>query len=91
MTDQLCLRGGGRADEGSVTVPLSRFDIGYDEMTMDNMRLMDIRLTAENAGTVTIERLGDAVADDGDMMDAVTYTVEVTNDLSESNSSPRLW
>ena len=69
---------------GSVTVPLSRFDIGYDEMTMDNMRLMDIRLVAENAGTVTIERLGDAMADDGDMMDAVTYTVEVTNDLSES-------
>ena len=68
--------------EGSVTVPLSRFDIGHDEGTMD------IRLTAENAGTVTIERLGDPVAEDGDMMDAVTYTVEVTNDLSDELFAP---
>ena len=53
----------------SVTVPLSRFDIGDDEETMDGAQLMDIRLVAENAGTVTIERLGDAMADDT-MMDA---------------------
>lgn len=62
----------------SVMVPLSRFDIGHDEMEVD------IRLVGENAGTATIERLGDAMVDGGDMMDAVTYTVEVMNDLSES-------
>lgn len=61
-----------------VLVPLSRFDIGYDEMEMD------IRLVGENAGTVTIERVGNAVVDDGGMMDAVTYAVEVMNHLSES-------
>ena len=63
---------------GSVTVPLSRFDIGYDEMTMD------IRLVAENAGTVTIERVGDAMAGNGGIVDTVTYTIEVRNNLSES-------
>ena len=63
--------------EGSVTVPLFRFDIGYDEGEMD------IRLVAENAGTVTIERIGEAMADDGGMMDPVPYTIEVMNDLSE--------
>ena len=63
--------------EGSVTVPLSRFDIGHDEGDMD------IRLVAENAGTVTIERIGDAMAADGGMMDPVAYTIEVMNDLSE--------
>ena len=68
--------------EEPVTVPLSRFDIGHDEMEMD------IRLVAENAGTVTIERVGDAMADDDDMMDAVTYTVEVMNGLSDEPLAP---
>ena len=69
----------------TITVPLSRFDIGYDEMDMDNMRLMEISLVGENAGTVTIERLGEAMADDGEMMDpAAAYTVEVTNELELS-------
>ena len=63
--------------EGSVTVPLFRFDIGHDEGEMD------IRLVAENAGTVTIERIGDAMAADGGMTDPVSYTIEVMNDLSE--------
>ena len=63
--------------EGSVTVPLFRFDIGYDEGDMD------IQLVDENAGTVTIERIGDAMVEDEDMMDPVTYTIEVMNDLSE--------
>ena len=63
--------------EGSVTVPLFRFDIGYDEGDMD------IRLVDENAGTVTIERIGDAMAEDGDMMDPVAYTIEVMNGLPE--------
>ena len=54
--------------EGSVTVSLSRFDIGHDEETMD------IRLTAENAGTVTIERVGDAMADDTMMEETATYS-----------------
>ena len=74
--------------EGSVTVPLSRFDIGYDEMTMDNMRLMEISLVAENAGTVMIERIGDAMAEDVDMMDTATYHVEVMNDLAEEFFAP---
>ena len=65
-----------------VTVPLSRFDIGYDEGTME------IRLTAENAGTVTIERIGDERAVGSDMMDAATYALEVTNDLSEEFFAP---
>ena len=73
--------------EGPVTVPLSRFDIGYDEMTMDNMRLMAISLVAENAGTVTIERIGDAMAGD-DMMDTAMYTVKVMNDLAEEFFAP---
>ena len=63
--------------EGAVTVPLSRFDIGHDEGEMD------IRLIAENAGTATIERIGDAMAAGGDMKYAVTYSVEVVNGLSE--------
>lgn len=67
----------------TITVPLSRFDIGYDEMTMDNMRLMEISLVGENAGTVRIERLGEMAAE-VDMMDAANYTVEVTNELTES-------
>ena len=70
--------------DGSVTVPLSRFDIGYDEMSMDNMRLMEISLVAENAGTVTIERAGEDTVDNGDTMESRTYTVEVTNNLTES-------
>ena len=68
--------------EGSVTVPLSRFDIGYDEKTMD------ISLVGENAGTVTIERLGEPMMDDGDMMVTATYTVEVMNDLAEEFFAP---
>ena len=73
----------------SITVPLSRFDIGYDEMTMDNMRLMEISLVGENAGTVTIERLGESMADDGGMMGyPATYTVEVTNELSDELLAP---
>ena len=73
----------------SITVPLSRFDIGYDEMTMDEMRLMEISLVGENSGTVTIERLGEAMADDGAMMGyAATYTVEVTNELSDELFAP---
>lgn len=73
----------------SITVPLSRFDIGYDEMTMDNMRLMEISLVGENAGTVTIERLGEDIADDGGMMGyPATYTVEVTNELSDELLAP---
>ena len=73
----------------TITVPLSRFDIGYDEMTMDEMRLMEISLVGENSGTVTIERLGEAMADDGAMMGyAATYTVEVTNELSDELFAP---
>ena len=73
----------------SITVPLSRFDIGYDEMDMDGMRLMEISLVGENAGTVRIERLGETMADDGDMMDyAATYTVEVTNELADELFAP---
>lgn len=67
---------------GSVTVPLSRFDIGYDEMTRE------IRLVAENVGTVTIERIGGEMADDGDMTETATYTVEVMNGLSEEFFAP---
>ena len=63
-------------------VPLSRFDIGHNEGTME------IRLTAENAGTVTIERVGEAMADDGNMMDTATYTVEVMNDLAMEFFAP---
>ena len=73
----------------SITVPLSRFDIGYNEMDMDGMRLMEISLVGENAGTVTIERLGETMVDDGDMMDYMaTYTVEVTNELSNEPLAP---
>ena len=73
----------------SITVPLSRFDIGYDEMTMDDMRLMEISLVGENSGTVTIERLGETMADDGGMMGyTATYTVEVTNELSDEPLAP---
>ena len=80
---------GGLMAGETVTMPLSRFDIGYDEMTMDNMRLMEISLVGENAGTVTIERLGEATADDGDMMDyTATYTVEVTNELADEPLAP---
>ena len=68
--------------EEPVTAPLSRFDIGYDEGTMQ------IRLTAENAGTVMIERIGDPMVGDGDMMDTTTYTVEVMNDLSMELLAP---
>ena len=73
--------------EGSVTVPLSRFDIGYDEM-VDDARLMDIQLVAENAGTVTIERVGDAMADDTMMEEAPTYDIMVTNNLSDELFAP---
>ena len=75
----------------SIEVPLSRFDIGYDEMDMDGMRLMEISLVGENAGTVTIERLGEVMADDGmdDMMEyTATYTVEVTNELAGELFAP---
>ena len=70
--------------EEPVTVPLSRFDIGYDEMTME------ISLVAENAGTVMIERVGESMADDGDMdmMDKASYTVEVMNDLAMEFFAP---
>ena len=55
------------------------------------MRLMQISLVGENAGTVTIERLGEAMADDGDM-DMMgyeaTYTVEVTNQLAGEPLAP---
>ena len=72
----------------SITVPLSRFDIGYDEMDMDGMRLMEISLVGENSGTVTIERLGETMADDGMMGYTATYTVEVTNELAGEPLAP---
>jgi len=67
----------------AVTVPLSRFDIGYDE------EMMAVRLVAENAGTVTIERLvGQPADDEDDMMASFAYDVMITNGLSEEPLAP---
>jgi len=67
----------------AVTVPLSRFDIGYDE------EMMAVRLIAENAGTVMIERLvGDPAAEEADMMAEFGYDVRITNDLSPELLAP---
>ena len=66
----------------TVTVPLSRFDIGHDEDTMS------VRLFAENAGTVTIEHLAGTADADADMAEAVAYDVMVTNGLSEEPLAP---
>ena len=67
----------------AVTVPLSRFDIGYDE------EMMAVRLVAENAGTVMIERLvGHAADDEDDMMASFAYDVMITNGLSEEPLAP---
>ena len=65
-----------------VTVPLSRFDIGHDEETMS------VLLFAENAGTVTIERLVGMADADAYMPDAVAYDVVVTNGLSDEPLAP---
>ena len=66
--------------EGSVTVPLSRFDIGYDEETMS------IQLVAENVGTVTIERIGDGMDDAPPA--PVSYDIVVYNDLADEKLAP---
>ena len=69
--------------EDPVTVPLSRFDIGHDE------EAMTIRLVAENAGTVTIERLvGETPRDGEPTMETVAYDVMVTNALPEELFAP---
>ena len=69
--------------DDAVTVPLSRFDIGYDE------EMMAVRLVAENAGTVMIERLvGHAADDEEDMMATFGYDVMITNGMSEDLLAP---
>lgn len=68
--------------DDAVTIPLSRFDIGHDEETMA------VSLFAENAGTVTIERLVGMADSEADMTEAVAYDVRVTNSASQEPLAP---
>ena len=65
-----------------VTVPLSRFDIGHDEETLS------VRLFAENAGTVTIERLVGMADAAAAVTEIFAYDVTVTNGASQEPLAP---